>query len=341
MKLSRREFLKGVTLAAGAMGLKAAGILEISQAIAGTGDPPVIWLQGQSCSGCSVSLLNSIEYGTIDDVLMNTISLDYHTMIMASAGDFAVSAAELVRPTASELQGMADEWLAEGENLNFDLNGDGKVNMSDFAKLAQRKYILVVEGAIPIGADGVFCHFAGSMNMIDALDLFSEHASQIIAVGTCASFGGMSASAGVPTNALSVTDALAHLGKSKPVINVPGCPVHPDWIIGTLVHLITQGQAPPLDDHNRPLQFYPAYPIHSACPHVTSKYVHNPGELGCLLHVGCKGPWTHADCSERKWNSMDSGQQGVNWCIGARVPCLGCTQPNFPDGMTPFHKPSW
>lgn len=311
--------------------------MEIGEALAGTGDPPVIWLQGQSCSGCSVSLLNSIEYGTIDDVLLNKISLEYHTMIMAAAGDFAVSAIDVVRPTLEEIKGISSEWLTTGTEQKYNLNGDSTVNMEDFALLAKRKYILVVEGAIPTGAGGAFCHFAGQMNMIDALGAFAENASHIIAVGTCASFGGFPADFASTTGALSVTDALTYLGKSKPVINVPGCSVHPDWIIGTIIHLLMHGQAPPLDSDKRPLQFFPEEVLHYSCPRYGAELAQQPGDPGCLFYLGCKGPDTHADCSLRKWNSGQAGQPGVNWCIGAGTVCIGCTQRGFPYLMLPFH----
>ena len=341
MKLSRREFLRAVTLAAGTIGLEASGILEISKALGGTGDPPVIWLQGQSCGGCSVSLLNSIEYGTIDTVLMDKISMDYHNLIMASAGDFAVSATEIIRPSIGEISEMSGEWLETGPELDYDLNNDSVVNLQDFAILAKRKYILIVEGAIPVGSDGAFCHFSGQMDMVGALNLFSEHASHVIAVGTCAAFGGIPAASPGPTGALSVTDALEFLGKSKSVINIPGCPIHPDWVIGTILHLVTQGQPPLLDRLNRPMQFFPGTPLHyNGCPRSGdgNPLAQKPGDPGCLYNIGCKGYDTHADCNSRKWNSPTAGVEGVNWCIGAGAPCIGCTEPGFPDGMTPFHR---
>jgi hypothetical protein len=53
--------------------------------------------------------------------------------------------------------------------------------------------------------------------------------------------------------------------------------------------------------------------------------------------LGCKGKKTYADCPMRKWNSSGTGAHGVNWCVGARNPCLGCVRPDFPDGMSPFY----
>src|SRR5512137_2018833 len=98
MQLSRREFLK----AAAALGITAAEFSRIQEAVAGNGDPPVIWLQGQGCTGCSVSFLNSIYYATVDDLLLNSISLEYDSTVMASAGSLAMAAASTTRPSPME-----------------------------------------------------------------------------------------------------------------------------------------------------------------------------------------------------------------------------------------------
>ena len=190
MNISRRDFLKAVSVAAGALGLEASGMLKLQEVLAANGLPPVIWLQGQSCSGCSVSFLNSIHYKTADDILINNINLEYHPTLMAAAGDFAISAASVARPSPGELEGLASDWLSGDSGSNFDLNGDGEVNLVDFEKLSKRGYILIVEGAIPTGAQGEYCEIADGLTMIDALDKFSQNASLIVAVGTCASFGG-------------------------------------------------------------------------------------------------------------------------------------------------------
>ena len=81
--ISRRDFLKAASAMAGLIGLEASGMLKLQQALAAAGSPPVIWLQGQSCSGCSVSFLNSVHYATADDILLNSIDLQYHPTIMA------------------------------------------------------------------------------------------------------------------------------------------------------------------------------------------------------------------------------------------------------------------
>lgn len=338
MNLSRRDFLKLMGAAGVASTLP---ITLIEKALAGTGHPRVIWLQGQSCTGCSISLLNSVNITTIDDVLLNHINLEYHSNLIASAGNVALSNASGPHPSVNEICALGDQWLKTGQGLSLDIDGpqrepDGKVNLYDFAALCRQGYILVIEGAIPTGAAGHFCHVGGEMSMIQAFDQFSEHADSIISVGTCASFGGIPAAIPNPTNALSVDGALVYLGRTKPVINIPGCPIHPDWFVGTIVNLLA-GNSLPLDSNKRPKMFF-GERIHDEgnCPFKGWQEVHNLGEQGCLKELGCKGERTFADCYSRKWNNPGQGQAGVNWCVAARVPCHGCTQPNFPDGMTPF-----
>ena len=341
MKISRRDFLKAVSVAAGALGLEASGMLKLQEVLAGNGLPPVIWLQGQSCSGCSISFLNSINLKSAKDVLIEDINLEYHPNLSAAAGDFAISAASVARPSPGELQGLATDWLSGDATSNFDLNGDGDVNLIDFAKLSQRGYILVIEGAIPTGAHGEYCEIAEGLTMIDALEKFSQNASLIVAVGTCAAFGGIPASGANPTGAMGVNDALEHLGKSRTAINISGCPVHPDWLVGTLVAALT-GQAIPLDSDRRPTEYFGEL-IHENdngnCPFKEGARAHILGDVGCMKPLGCKGEKTRADCYFRKWNSGGSGEYGVNWCMGAGSPCIGCTEKGFPDGdFAPFYK---
>jgi hydrogenase small subunit len=276
----------------------------------------------------------------VDDLLLNSINLEYHPTVMAAAGDFAISAAQVARPSTDELRGLNAEWTKKGQDLNFDLNGDGVVNFIDYALIARRGYILVVEGAIPIGSDGRFCHIGGEMSMIDALSVFGKHASQIITVGTCAAYGGIPASGPNPTDAMGVEDALNHIGQPRSVINIPGCPIHPDWFVGTIVSILT-GQKVDLDDKGRPLAYF-GKKIHDTgnCPYKEEPQADTLGMPGyCLKDIGCKGPKTYADCFSRKWNSGQAGANGVNWCIEAGSPCIGCTEPQFPDGdFAPFYK---
>ncbi len=292
--------MKASAAIAGALALKASGLMQLQKAMANGGSkPPVIWLQGQGCTGCSVSLLNSIYYMTIDNLLINTLDVKFHPTVMAAAGQLAVGAAEAARITGG--------------------------------------YVLVIEGAIPSGEEGDYCHIWPGMTMLNALKTFAPGALVILAAGTCACYGGMSAGSPNPTGAMGVGAALRSAGISKSVINIPGCPSHPDWIVGTVAALLA-GETPELDDEGRPKEFFGNF-VHKMCPNrgLGGGQAKTLSDSGCLSGLGCNGQQTHADCPLRKWNAADPGGQGVNWCVGARNPCQGCTEPDFPDGMSPFY----
>jgi NiFe hydrogenase small subunit HydA len=299
MIINRREFMRYCAAVAGAMGLTASGLIKLQNALAAEDGPPVVWLQGQGCTGCSVSLLNSIHYMTAADLLLSTIDLEFHATVMAGAGDLAVTAAENA--------------------------------------CANEGFILVVEGAIPTAANGEYCHLWPGMTALNAVQTFSQNAATILAVGTCAAYGGLIAGKPNPTGAVGVRDIVCQ----KQVINIPGCPAHPDWIVGTIAHLLVHGQPPMLDNNGRPQLFYQKS-VHSSCPNKPKYYdkaifAQKLGEEGCLFKLGCQGQWTSADCPMRKWNSAGEGEYGDSWCIGARNPCQGCTEPGFPDGLSPWY----
>ena len=174
--------------------------------------------------------------------------------------------------------------------------------------------------------------------MADGLQSFAVNASFIVAVGACATYGGVSSGAPNPTEAKGVREILVD---DPRLVNVPGCPSHPDWMVGTLTYIITNGHLPPMDEHRRPLLYF-SERIHDNCLN-RRKYCGRPilaehlSDEGCMEYLGCKGKHTNSDCYMRKWNSSGPGEYGVNWCIGARSPCLGCVNPTFPDGMSPFY----
>ena len=301
MNISRRDLLKASAAVVAAPGLTASAIAKLEQILAGEAAAPVVWLQGESCSGCSVSLLNSIYYTTIDDLLLNVIDLEFHPTVMAAAGDLAMGAAEEAQSAGG--------------------------------------YVLVVEGAVPTGDNGRYCHVWPGMTMEQAVIDFAEGADFILAVGTCAAYGGMAGGSPNPTRAQGLGEIL---GDDSRLINIPGCPAHPDWIVGTIAYLLTNGQAPPLDSDGRPLEYF-GERIHHNCPNRHKHLYSGPeaatlSEDGCLKKIGCRGQWTYADCFMRKWNSGEAASFGVNWCIGARTPCQGCVEPSFPDGMSPFFE---
>lgn len=294
MRITRRDYLRASTAAGVALSLKASGMLDIEKAWAAGTKPVVLWLQAQGCTGCSVSFLNSIYYATVDTLLTQTLDVQYHTTVMAAAGQMAVNAANAARNRGN--------------------------------------YILVVNGAIPTGAAGKYCMLWPGMTALDGVKAFAANASTIIAVGTCAAFGGIPGGAPNPTGAKSVGSIL---GTTSKLINVPGCPAHPDWLVGTVSYIMQNGKLPVLDSQRRPTTYYGST-VHSHCPRRESETGSYIGGSNCLYGMGCKGPRTHCDCPSRKWNSGTAGQAGVNWCVESCTPCHGCTEPTFPDGMDPF-----
>ncbi len=282
MEIRRRDFIRSATASAATLGLSSLELSKAEQALASADSPPVLWLSGSSCTGCSISLLNAVN-PTIDSVLTSTISLKYHPNLMAGAGDLAVSAARSAQSAGG--------------------------------------YILVVEGAIPTGSAGKYCYVwdegGQPVTMASAVKSLAANAKYVVAVGACASFGGIPRTYS-GTGAQGVG---AFLGSNK-VINLPGCPSHPDWIVGSLVKLIA-GTPPTLDGNNRPKLYYPQ-PVHSTCPRRGTDEVESFGRVGCLKELGCRGPETFADCVSRKWNN------GQSWCVNVNGPCWGCTESFYP-----------
>jgi hydrogenase small subunit len=161
---------------------------------------------------------------------------------------------------------------------------------------------------------------------LDWIKRMGENSLAVVAVGTCAAWGGIPSAPPNPTGAVSTSVII----KDKPVINIPGCPPHPDWMVGTIVHVLKYGM-PELDDLNRPTLFYGGDKvIHDNCElrqyFDVGKFAEDFGEEGCLYELGCKGPVAHCDVSTRGWNG------GVNWCNRSGGPCIGCTEPFFPGG---------
>ena len=312
MKLTRREFVKATSALAAALGIPPAYLLGLKKALGAEPSvlPPVVWLQAQSCTGCSVSLMNTISIMSIDELLVGVLDVDFHPTVMAGAGEMVVGAAEAAYN-----------------------DGNGP-------------FILVVEGAIPTGADGQYCHLweketPGGVVVETALEVVQRYAAAahvVIAVGTCAAYGGMVAGSPNPTGALGVQDVV---GENVPLVNIPGCPAHPDWIVGTIAYLLAEGTAPALDRDGRPVDFF-GKKVHEQCPRRNTGKAKELSEFGCLNGLGCNGPNTGADCPMRLWNAPegDNGtpSPGVNWCVGAGSPCYGCTEPSFPDHMAPFYR---
>ncbi len=303
--ISRRNFLKTLTGTAAGIGISQVFNPALIQALEkGLERHPVLWIQGQGCTGCSVSLLNSVD-PTIADVLLKVISLQFHPTVGECEGEMAM---KHVYEVANEYKG---------------------------------RFSLAIEGAIPVAADGKYCILGEighkEITMVDMVQELAPMAGSVLAVGTCAAYGGIPAAKGNVTGATGVRDFFESKNITTPVVNIPGCPPHPDWIVGSIVHLLNVG-IPELDYDGRPTLFF-GENIHDNCPRldnydeaVMAVTLSDPN--GCRMDVGCKGPDTYADCYKRKWNS------GLNWCVDNAV-CIGCVEAGFPDAMSPFYEPAY
>jgi len=201
------------------------------------------------------------------------------------------------------------------------------------------RYVLVVEGSLQLthplfatlGEDG-----DREVPVYERVAELARSAMAVVALGTCAAYGGIPAGNPNPTGAVGVAELLAREGIDTPVINIPGCPPHPDWLVGSLAAVMRYGlDAVETDDIGRPKVYFGQL-VHETCPRRADfdagKFARNFGEPGCLYELGCKGPVTYADCPTRMWNS------GTNWCVGAGSPCHGCVECDFPDRLSPLYK---
>lgn len=213
--------------------------------------------------------------------------------------------------------------------------------IEDTAKM-KGGYLLVVEGAVPTKDDGIFCEIGEvgghGITMLEYTESVGRDAMAVVALGACATHGGVPAAAPNTTGCQGVMDVFKAAGISTPVINLPGCPPHPDWFVGTLATVLIGGLgAVEVDDDGRPTAFYGRL-IHDNCQRRAyfdeGKFASKYSEPYCLFELGCKGPVTHADCPVRLWNS------GTSWCVGSNSPCIGCAELGFPDYTSPFNQVS-
>jgi len=251
----------------------------------------LIWLEATGCSGNIISLMNGENPG-LGFFLKDMVNLRYSNSLMAAEGELAYD---------------------------------------QFLETLSTEFILVVEGAVATKDNGFYTiiarHQGRQITALEAVKAAGEKAKYVLAVGTCASYGGPSAARPNPSGSISVDKLL-----DREVIKVPGCPGHPDWITGTIASLIYFGK-PELDADNRPKVFY-GVTIHDRCNRRSyfdkGIFADRLGGEECMFKLGCRGPITKTDCPTRQWNGY------VNWPIKDNTPCIGCAQERFPDGMEPF-----
>jgi hydrogenase small subunit len=306
---SRRHFMASMASMVSLMGLPATMVPVLAAAATAPKKPSVVYMSFQECTGCLESLVNSFAFSggtSIENLILNVISLDYQETLMAAAGE------------------QAEQQL--------------------MAMTAARGYVLVVDGSIPADWQSGYFVSAGRSGVARFRDA-AANAGLIVAVGTCATFGGLPKAAPNPTGAASIGELMTSLGITVPLINVSGCPPIPEVISGTILYYLAMGM-PALDNLLRPTTFYGAT-VHADCyrrpyigpgPHVQVFDDAAAKFGGCLIEMGCKGPVTHNACSTIKWN------QGVSFPMKSGHGCIGCSEPDFwdrlnTDGKKGFYVP--
>jgi len=303
--LNRRDFMTFCTKIAAVLGLSATWAPKIAHAIEeGARRPSVIWLHFAECTGDSEAFIRS-TYPSTEDLILNILSVDYHETIMAASGEAA--------------EGALQKAMKENKG----------------------KYLVVCEGAVPTGTPpgpagkkGDYLTIAGKTGIEIAKEVCKD-AMAVVCVGTCSSYGGVQAQYPNPTGAKGVGDAIG-----IQTLNIPGCPHNVVNSVATIVNYLLLGTLPKTDHLGRPL-FAFGKRIHDHCPRRAhfdaGQFVERFGDEGaknkwCLYKMGCKGPQTYHNCSLVEYND------GTSWPIKGGHGCIGCSEPNFWDNMSPFYK---
>ena len=271
----------------------------------------VLWLQSAGCGGCTMSLLCAEDPNVLDLFEGAGIRLIWHPALSAETGD--------------EARAIFDRLLAGETPLD----------------------VLCVEGSIARGPKGTgrYHILSGTgVPMLDWVRRLAAVARDVVAVGSCAAFGGVTSAGGNPSDAVGLHYEGSHPGgalpaafrarSGLPVINVAGCPTHPDWVTETLLMLadgsLTEDA---LDGYARP-RFYADHLVHHACPknefYEYKASARHLSEIGCMMeHLGCVGTQAVGDCNIRPWNGDGS-------CTRGGYPCIACTAPEFEEPRHPF-----
>lgn len=264
----------------------------------------LLWLQSGGCGGCTLSLLGAESPDLLTMLECAGIELLWHPSLSEQGG--------------AALHDIFDSILYGEQPLD----------------------ILCLEGAVVQGPNGsgLFHRLAGSERpMRDWIRDLAAVADHVVAVGSCAAFGGITTGGGNPSEACGLQYDVSRPGGllgedfrargGLPVINIAGCPTHPNWVTEALLQIssgeMKEGE---LDEYHRP-RSYSDHLVHHGCPR--NEYYEfkasaaKPSDLGCLMeHMGCLGTQAHADCNLRLWNGEGS-------CLRGGYACINCTEPGF------------
>ncbi len=297
--LSRRAFIKLGAAMSSLLALGPGSASALAAGLQAARRRSVIWLSFQECTGCTESLTRS-HSPTLEDLIFDFVSLDYHHTLQAVSGAAAEEArAQAMRDNAGE-------------------------------------YLVVVDGSIPMANGGIYSTIAGITNA-QMLEETVANAFAVVAVGTCATFGGLPMANPNPTGAVSVDTLVT----DKPVINISGCPPIPTVLTGVLAHILAFGSLPELDSRKRPKAFF-GETIHDRCYrrpfYERGLFAESFDDEGarkgyCLYKVGCKGPVAYNACATQKWNGQTS------FPIESGHGCFACSEPNFWDQPGGLYRP--
>ncbi|MBL9055283.1 MAG: HupU protein [Rhodobacteraceae bacterium] len=269
----------------------------------------LLWLQASGCGGCTMSLLCAENPGLADLLADAGIELLWHPALSVETGAEARALLERIESGQQPLD------------------------------------ILCVEGAIARGPRGTgrYQMLSGTgRSLMDWVASLAPRAAHVVAVGSCAAYGGVTAAGGNPSDAVGLQYEGAHPGGLLPagwragaggaVINVAGCPTHPGWVTETLM-MLAAGEAVALDGYQRP-RFYADHLVHHGCPknefYEYKASARELSQLGCMMeNLGCIGTQAVGDCNTRPWNGEGS-------CTKGGYPCINCTAPEFEDPRHPF-----
>ena len=294
--VSRRDFMKYCGMLTATMGLSSSFIPKVADVFAAPKQRPPVVWLHFAECTGCSEAILRSMYPWIDQLVLEVLSVEYHETIFAAAG-----------------HQMED-------------------NLQAAVKKYNGKFICVVEGAIATKFDGAYGKIGGRTFLEIAKDVLPK-ALAVICLGTCSSYGGVQAAKPNPGGYKGVGDALGIA-----TVNIPGCPSNPINFVGTVVNYLLLGKLPAVDKLGRPLFAY-GKTIHDQCPrrshYENDEFVEEFGSKEaiagyCLYKMGCKGPDTYNNCAIAKFND------GTSWPIEAGHPCIGCSEPNFWDKMTPF-----
>ena len=298
--VSRRDFMKFCGVLTATMGLSSSFIPKVAEVFAAPTQRPPVIWLHLAECTGCSEATLRSMYPWIDELVLNILDIEYHETIMAAAGH---QAEDVLHSAVKKYNG---------------------------------KFICVVEGAIGTAYNGGYGKVGGRTFLEIAKDVCPK-AAAVVCIGACSCFGGIQAAKPNPGGYKSVGDALG-----IKTVNIAGCPPNPINLVGTIVNFLLLGKLPDLDKLGRPLFAY-GKTIHDQCPrrahYENNEFVEEFGSkeaaMGyCLYKMGCKGPDTYNNCAVAKFND------GTSWPVEAGHPCIGCSEPDFWDKMTPFYEES-